>query len=326
MSRVEDDREAARVAEKLLQQKQQAEAKAKERATSESAFAKLVKEGQQQKGQVLRKDAESQKAGNKLSSSILEAAMEEVMASTQQQTKDAQTRGNARLAGKAFNEKLHQDRAGEGERMGESRAADQEHEGMVSAERGADARSGLSRAEGRQSDAKQQRDQDDKDSAASARSALGRASKDKGDVSADADSGGQGGQGGDKKDGGGQDMAAGFRFNPALMAPVPVAKPKDSGASDRLRRLATEIAQKIVERVRVGTNAAGQAEFQIDLRSNVLAGLSIKVSGGNGKIKAVFSGNDREVLKLLREQSEGLKSALAGRGLALEELKIEEKA
>jgi flagellar hook-length control protein FliK len=107
---------------------------------------------------------------------------------------------------------------------------------------------------------------------------------------------------------------------------VPVAKPKDTGPNARLRALANEIAQKIVERVRVGTNAAGQAEFQIDLRSNVLAGLSIKVSGGNGRIKAVFSGNDREVLKMLEEQKDGLKNALAGRGLKLEELRVEHRA
>jgi flagellar hook-length control protein FliK len=107
---------------------------------------------------------------------------------------------------------------------------------------------------------------------------------------------------------------------------VPVAKPKPTAGSERLRAIANEIAQKIVERVRVGTNAAGNAEFQIDLRSDVLSGLSIKLSAKNGKIHAVFSGGDRDVLKMLEEQREGLKNALAGRGLTLEDLRIEAKS
>jgi hypothetical protein len=107
------------------------------------------------------------------------------------------------------------------------------------------------------------------------------------------------------------------------MAPVPVAKQREASGSDRLRKVANELAQKIVERVRVGTNAAGKTEFQVDLRSDVLSGLSVRVSAHGGKIKAVFSGNDREVLKLIEEHGEALKSALAARGLTLEEFKTE---
>ena len=39
-----------------------------------------------------------------------------------------------------------------------------------------------------------------------------------------------------------------------------------------------------------------------------------------------FSGSDRDVLKMIEEQSEGLKSALQGRGLKLEDLRFEAKA
>jgi hypothetical protein len=110
------------------------------------------------------------------------------------------------------------------------------------------------------------------------------------------------------------------------MAPVPVAQKNTTTGSDRLRRIATEIAQKIVERVRVGTNAAGNAEFQIDLRSNVLSGLQVKVSAKNGRISAVFSGSDKDVLKMLEEHEESLKGALQSRGLMLERFKVEAKA
>lgn len=162
-----------------------------------------------------------------------------------------------------------------------------------------------------------------------AESSLGQVSSERGAaIRADADAGGGKGSGGgkDKKDGGSESIAPGFRFNPALMAPVPVAKPKGTAGSERLRALATEIAQKIVDRVRVGTNAAGNAEFQIDLRGDVLSGLSIKVSARNGKISATFSGSNREVLKQLEGASEGLRSALSGRGLRLEDVRFEAKA
>jgi hypothetical protein len=114
-------------------------------------------------------------------------------------------------------------------------------------------------------------------------------------------------------------------MNPALVAPSPLATPKDMAGSARLRALANEIAQRIVERIRVGVNARGESEFQIDLRSNVLQGLSIKISGAKGRIRAVFSGKDREVLQLLQRQSDGLRSALEGRGLKVEELRVEER-
>ncbi|MEW5739332.1 MAG: flagellar hook-length control protein FliK, partial [Myxococcota bacterium] len=125
----------------------------------------------------------------------------------------------------------------------------------------------------------------------------------------------------DQKDGAG--VAPGFRFNPALMAPVPVAKQKEATGSERLRKVANELAQKIVERVRVGTNAAGKVEFQVDLRSDVLAGLSVKVSANNGKISAVFQGSDKDVLKMIEEHEDALKEALKARGLSLEDFKIE---
>jgi hypothetical protein len=154
----------------------------------------------------------------------------------------------------------------------------------------------------------------------------GKAFGQKGDLKADADTG-KGGSGGQQKDGkkegnpGG--VPAGFRFNPVLMAPVPVAQKSNVGSSDRLRRIANEIAQKIVERVRVGKNAAGAAEFQIDLRSNVLSGLSIKVQSQQGKISMVFSGSDKDTLKYIEEQVEGLKESLSSRGLKLSDLKFE---
>jgi hypothetical protein len=138
------------------------------------------------------------------------------------------------------------------------------------------------------------------------------------------DSGGSGGQeggsGGSKKD----EKPAAFRLPPAaLMVPPPLARPKDAGGS-RLSSV-KEIVDKIVSRVLVGTNREGKAEFRIDLKGSVLKGLSIKVTGGRGgKIRAVFSGSDREVLAALKNSSSDLVDALAARGLTLEDLQFEE--
>jgi len=112
----------------------------------------------------------------------------------------------------------------------------------------------------------------------------------------------------------------------ALMAPPPVARPKDAGGA-RLSSLTKEIVDKIVSRVLVGTNSQGVPEFRLDLKSSVLKGLSIRVSGRRGgKIRAVFSGSDREVLEGLKANSSDLVDALASKGLTLEDLVFEENA
>jgi hypothetical protein len=283
MSRVDDDREAARLAERIMQEKKLAEGQAKKRQDGTSAFQKLMQQPSAPPG---APQTPAPPQGG-LAKAVLAKA-------TQQ--------------GKTFSETLQQPAGGD------------------SAKRSSDASE--ARSGSRASDARETRrssETRDKD-LSKAESALGQVNSEKGAaIRADADAGGGKGSGGggkDKKEGG-TEMGPGFRFNPALMAPVPVAKPKDMAGSERLRALASEIAQKIVERIRVGTNAAGNAEFQIDLRGDVLSGLSIKVSARNGKISATFSGTNREVLKMLEEQSEGLRTALGGRGLRLEDVKFE---
>ncbi|MBZ4372656.1 flagellar hook-length control protein FliK [Corallococcus sp. AS-1-6] len=300
MSRVDDDRDAARLAERMIQERKLAEAKTQKRLQGESVFSKLVQQGQAEQAQ----PKQAQELKQPLGKQVL-----------------------ARLAqgqGKSFDEKLAQKEtafakpgestqgAQQSQRNSESQSLSKGGEArkteVVEEKRSTDVREGdMNKAEGQAS----------------------RLSQEKGELKIDVNAGGGKGAGGgaskEKDDKGGQMAAAGFRFNPALMAPVPVAKPKDTAGSERLRAMANEIAQKIVERVRVGTNAAGNAEFQIDLRGDVLNGLSIKVSAKNGKISAVFSGNDRDTLKMLEEQSDGLRSALGGRGLALENLRFEAK-
>lgn len=295
MSRVDDDREAQRAAERIMLQRKQAETKSQQKAGESSAFARLV--GQQ-------KDV----GGTQDRKSIAEEVLGEALLGSEEQG-HVQQHGASRQFRGTLNQKLTDGWKQDSTRGLESHQSEtaQQDEQVADARyerRGDEMRSG--------------------ENSQGEPSGSAAAAKGKGELKSGKDGGGKGDDSGQNDGQGG--MGQGFRFNPALMAPVPVAKPKDSGASERLRALANEIAQKIVQNVRVGTNAMGKAEFQIDLKSNVLSGLSIKVSGGNGKIKAVFSGNDREVLKMLRENGQNLKNALAGRGLSLEEFRVEERA
>ncbi|HEX8440147.1 flagellar hook-length control protein FliK, partial [Archangium sp.] len=266
MSRVEDDRQAQKAAERLVQEKRLQESKNKQRTEGENAFSKLV---QQQKAP----QAQQQQQG--IGKSVLARLQQE--AKTEQRGDTQRTLH--RQTDKAQGERTQQARTGEGERLTQGRQTDSAQTSQATQSRQNDHGVVHTRAESRLADAKTTDDalgeRGEALSKGSENAAAGsQAGRSKGALKADADGGGKGGgEGKDKKDGA-PELAAGFRFNPALMAPVPVAKPKPGAGSERLRAIANEIAQKIVERVRVGTNAAGHAEFQIDLRGDVLSGLS----------------------------------------------------
>jgi hypothetical protein len=339
VSRIEDDRDAARVAERIAQQKRAEEQKRKEGQAADSQFARLVgaqktekqkTEKQQQEGQGVaksaiarlleKKDEVTDRAGH---------ALEEHAAHEGDATRDTQARQRGRVSTRASDERAKASRSSESERGEEVKLAADRGDASVAGDKAIEMVDNARGSEGRSSDARGNKEssdskQSEKDSKAQA--AKGGRAREGGEIKTDQDKGGQG-QG--KKDDGNNQNAmaqAGFRFNPALMAPVPVAKKNETQSSDRLRRMATEIAQKIVERVRVGTNSAGHAEFQIDLKGEILNGLKMKVSAKNGRISAVFQGSDKDVLKMLSEQSEALKVALTGRGLTLDQFKVEFKA
>ncbi|HVE84483.1 MAG TPA: flagellar hook-length control protein FliK [Myxococcales bacterium] len=300
MSRIDDDSQDRRVQERLLLEKQRLEAKNKEQMQADSRFAKLVHKTGAEKA----KSEDQRKASTGTARDVIDRA-------------------------RAFGDKL---RKGGGDQAGgQERASDLAEGAFVASEHAAEQDGLMGTLSGRAGDSRttderleERKEANDQGAAAH----LGAKHKD--DARSDSSgAGSQGGGGGGSKDKDGDSgqaaAAANFRFNPALMAPVAVAQPRTSAASEKLRALANEIAQKIVQAARVGTNRAGETEFQIDLKSSVLSGLQIKISGRHGKITAVFSGKDPEVLKLIKQNADGLKQALQGRGLMLAELKIEEK-
>jgi hypothetical protein len=325
MSRVEDG-DDARTAARLAEAKRNEEAGKAKKKTEGNAFSKLVGQ-QKQHAQKGTEHAQTQ------------SAMAQLLGDTEALAKHGASQtehhGQAQQAESGFKSKLGQQALGEKgvvhsksdgdyaqgqklkESQGDASTGQARQSDQTSTTQGNESR----RAEGKSSNARNSEKSDSNESSAQA-GAAGGAKGEKGDIKTDADKGG----GGQQQSGGQKDSPAlqpGFRFNPALMAPVSVAKPREASGSDRLRKVANEIAQKIVERVRVGTNSMGAMEFQVDLRGDVLSGLSMKVSAKNGKITAVFSGSNRDVLKMLEEQEESLKGALAARGLSLENFKVE---
>lgn len=335
MSRVDDDRDAARVAERLMQAKRAEESKGKDKAGAASTFSKLV-QGQKTAQQQLsgqKANTQGQETANSTRSAIAQmlgkSDEKQVEGGKAEGSRQDRTHTQSRLGSKSFEDKVQQSSSNESAATGRAKEAGDQGQMQTTSARTSDQSSSASRTEGRSADAQTSnaRLEDRKESSDSAASKLGGASgsarAEKGDLKTDADKGG--GQQGGKDKGGEAAAAPAFRFNPALMAPVSVQKKNETQSSDKLRKAAAEIAAKIVERVRVGTNAMGKMEFQIDLKNDVLGGMSVKVSSKNGKISAVFSGSDKDVLKMLEEQSEALKTALGARGLTLESLKTEAK-
>lgn len=337
MSRVEDDREAARHAAKVAEQKRLDEAKKKDRAQADNAFGKLVGQAKDEK----RAQLSQQTAKESNARSAIAALLEQAEGSVAESAEQAQQAGverqqqqgfQGRLGQKGLDDRLRHGSRSEGQHAEKLKQAGDQGEVQASSGRSGDAQQAGASSAARKADAKLGRERVEErkeagEAAKSGRAVPGAEGKGEGELKTDADKGGQQGGGSGKDDGkGGAAGAPGFRFNPALMAPVPVAQKKDVSGSERLRKIANELAQKIVERVRVGTNALGRAEFQIDMRSDVLSGLTVKVSSHQGKIKAVFSGSDRDVLKLIEQQGEALQAALSARGLSLEEFKVEARA
>lgn len=332
MSRVDDDsRDAARVAARLAEAKRTAEGQKSKKAAEGNAFSKLV-QGQKQEAQVkqegnLARSAiaqmlESAEAGHAGEAKHLEQGAE----GTHQESAF-----KSKLGSKGQEQKVAQNTRSEGQQSSQAKEQGGQELSQTANSRQADQSGNAQAAQGRSGDARVSRERLDErkeageSSSSSATSGASGASGkgEKGDIKADADRGGGQQGGGKDKEGGGAAANPGFRFNPALMAPMSVAKAKEASGSERLRKVANELAQKIVEKVRIGTNAMGKMEFQIDLKGDVLAGLSVKVSAKNGKISAVFSGSDKEVLKMIEEQGEALKAALGARGLTLEDFKTE---
>lgn len=83
-----------------------------------------------------------------------------------------------------------------------------------------------------------------------------------------------------------------------------------------------EILDKLVEEVRVGVNAEGKSEFQIDLKEGVLQGMTLKVTAEGGKVQCNFVGGDNSAKNFIEASQGSLARALEGKGLSLDALTV----
>lgn len=124
--------------------------------------------------------------------------------------------------------------------------------------------------------------------------------------------------------GGGKDEGpAAFKVPPQIfMQPPPVRQPVGTQAPAG-RTLAQGLIDKIVERVRVGVNRAGLPEFQIDMKADILGGVTIRLTCKRGRVRASFKG-EKSVLAQIAEEEQALRQSLEKRGLYLDALDLEE--
>jgi len=84
----------------------------------------------------------------------------------------------------------------------------------------------------------------------------------------------------------------------------------------------TKMIDQIVQEVRLGINALGEAEFQFDLKSDVLEGLKLKISSKDGRVSAAFIAENVHVKDTIDKSAQELIKALQMRGLEVANFQV----
>jgi hypothetical protein len=80
--------------------------------------------------------------------------------------------------------------------------------------------------------------------------------------------------------------------------------------------------QELVREISLGVNASGQEQVQIDLNSNVLKGLQIRIEKHEGGVAIQFQSSSEEVASLLSKSADTLSRALVDRGLTVLDIRV----
>ena len=87
-------------------------------------------------------------------------------------------------------------------------------------------------------------------------------------------------------------------------------------------RVPPEVIQKLVDRVFAGVTPEGLSQFTIEFKSDVLSGARLDVVAKDGKISCTFHTDDKNVGNLLKSSEGALARAFAHKGLTLEKLAV----
>ena len=91
------------------------------------------------------------------------------------------------------------------------------------------------------------------------------------------------------------------------------------------KALPRKVIDEVVQAVRVGVNKAGDKELQFDLKSDVLDGLSIRVSIHDGKVMTILEASTFDVKNRLEASMGDLMHSLEQKGLPGAEVEIKFK-
>ena len=80
--------------------------------------------------------------------------------------------------------------------------------------------------------------------------------------------------------------------------------------------------QELAREISVTVNAAGQQQVHIELNSNVLKGLHIRIDRQDGAVAIQFQSSSEEIATLLSKNAEALSEALVDRGVAVSNIRI----
>lgn len=87
-------------------------------------------------------------------------------------------------------------------------------------------------------------------------------------------------------------------------------------------QLSQQSLNKIIQSVKVGINMQGDKEIQLILSEKIFRGLKLKVTSRDGKVSVSFKSNDAKGREILEKNKEGLKKALADKGIEVDEIEI----
>lgn len=113
---------------------------------------------------------------------------------------------------------------------------------------------------------------------------------------------------------------------PAFQVPMQVDRmpmmPQVAAVEKAAPVVPPQMMEQIVQDVRLGINAQGLAEFQFDLKSDVLEGLKLKISTKDGQVSATFIAENIHVKEAIDQGAQELIQALQDRGLEVANLQV----
>ena len=93
------------------------------------------------------------------------------------------------------------------------------------------------------------------------------------------------------------------------------------GESKRMVAVPPEV-QQLVREISVVVNAAGKQQVHIELNSNVMQGLHIRIERQEGAITIQFQSSSDDVSRLLLKNADALSQGLADRGVNLADIRV----